>query len=379
MLLFVSGSYPAIPDGIAASANILLDSMVKIKPECKIGLLTTNLPEIKKYLKDNKNVSVKYLDNWKLGFKSIKKYISILKNNPITAVHLEYPGVGYGKTLFASFLPLLTKFYNIGKKEKIAFYVRLHEFTCARLSRKIAIIPILLFADAIYVPSFKDRKAAKKLAGKKVKKTVIGTNIRVYKTEKKKTDKKVISYFGSVYPGKGIEHMLNIWKQIKDRDIEEQFVFKIIGEVNPENNNHFAGYHKRVIDWLKQYHMLEFVEITGYITDEEVSKEIQNSHVATLLYEDGLTLRRGSFLACLVHGIPIVTSLGDKEANKLLKGHNGIFMSENDSEIINKVFAFAAMDDVEINKIKWDNQKLSTYFDWNEIAKTFLRDYGFWV
>ena len=175
------------------------------------------------------------------------------------------------------------------------------------------------------------------------------------------------------------EKVLNIWKQIKDRDIEEQFVFKIIGEVNPENNNHFAGYHKRVIDWLKQYHMLEFVEITGYITDEEVSKEIQNSHVATLLYEDGLTLRRGSFLACLVHGIPIVTSLGDKEANKLLKGHNGIFMSENDSEIINKVFAFAAMDDVEINKIKWDNQKLSTYFDWNEIAKTFLRDYGFWV
>ena len=76
MLLFVSGSYPAIPDGIAASANILLDSMVKIKPECKIGLLTTNLPEIKKYLKDNKNVSVKYLDNWKLGFKNIKKYIS---------------------------------------------------------------------------------------------------------------------------------------------------------------------------------------------------------------------------------------------------------------------------------------------------------------
>ena len=162
MFLFISGSYSASPEGIAASAQLLLDAMSKLYPKNKLELLTTNVPIIKEYIKKNQVFHVRYFDNWKTNFKNIKKYIHLLKKDNITVIHMEYPGNCYGKTLLASFLPLITKLYTIKKKQKIIFNVRLHEFTCARLLRRIAIIPILLFADAIYIPALNDRKAAKK-------------------------------------------------------------------------------------------------------------------------------------------------------------------------------------------------------------------------
>ena len=376
MFLFISGSYSASPEGIAASAQLLLDAMSKLYPKNKLELLTTNVPIIKEYIKKNQVFHVRYFDNWKTNFKNIKKYIHLLKKDNITVIHMEYPGNCYGKTLLASFLPLITKLYSMKKKQKIIFNVRLHEFTCARLLRRIAIIPILLFADAIYIPALNDRKAAKKIVGKKVKDTIIGANIEVFPMIKRKTDKKIISYFGSVYRGKGIKRMLNIWKQIKEADTENQFEFKIIGEINSGNNNHFAEYHKQVMKWLKQYQMLDFVQITGYVTEQQASEEIQNSYLATLFYEDGLSLRRGSFLAYLTHGIPIVTTLGDEESVKLLKGNKGVFMSDDDCEIVNKIFEFAAMNEENLNKITEMNKKIAKQFNWDKIAKKFLEDYG---
>ncbi len=170
--------------------------------------------------------------------------------------------------------------------------------------------------------------------------------------------------------------MLNIWKQIKEADTENQFEFKIIGEINSGNNNHFAEYHKQVMKWLKQYQMLDFVQITGYVTEQQASEEIQNSYLATLFYEDGLSLRRGSFLAYLTHGIPIVTTLGDEESVKLLKGNKGVFMSDDDCEIVNKIFEFAAMNEENLNKITEMNKKIAKQFNWDKIAKKFLEDYG---
>ncbi|MCI9146722.1 MAG: glycosyltransferase family 4 protein [Hungatella sp.] len=379
MLLYISGSYPASHEGIAAAAKILLDAMAKSAGEHKIELLTTNLPVIRNYVEANGTAcaAVTYLDNWNITVKNIKTYISMLKKDGIKAVHMEYPGDCYGKTLLASFLPLITKLYGIGKP-KIAFYVRLHEFTCARFLRKAAILPILLFADSIYVPALPDRRAVKKIAGKRVKRTLIGNNIPVCtaKTTERENGTIVISYFGSVYPGKGIERMLKNWKELKERDKEGRFRFKIIGEVDPGNKNHFSEYHNQVITWLKQYRLWDSVKITGYIPDEEVSREIQNTHVATLFYEDGLTLRRGSFLAYLAHGIPIVTSPGDEEAKELLKGHKGVFMAGGEEEWIAGILSFAAMDQSELAEIREDNRKVAGYFDWNKIADAFLRDYG---
>ena len=170
--------------------------------------------------------------------------------------------------------------------------------------------------------------------------------------------------------------MLDIWKKIKQQDTDNRFIFRIIGDIGTESNNHFADYHKQVWKWITKYGLKDSIEVTGYLSDDDVSREIKRSSMATLFYEDGLTLRRGSFLAYLAHGIPIITSEGDEESIELFSDHPGITMAMSDAEIINKIYEYSILSDNEKSQIYQDNTSLSQYFDWNNIARDHLLDYA---
>lgn len=375
MLLYISGSYPDNQEGIAAGAKVLLDAMVDACGKKEILLLTTNIPIISDNININSLTDYELMNDWRLNRKNIMRFYEILGKYPITAIHMEYPGDLYGKTFLASFIPYLVQKYNKKNKTDITCNVRLHEFSRARFLRKLAILPILWFASSIYVPAQKDRNITSKFGGKRVKPTTIGTNIKVVSNEFVSNEVKTISYFGSVYPGKGIEKMLSIWKRLKEQDSNSVYRFKIIGDVGTEETNHFAEYHQQVWKWIDQYGLKDDVEVTGYLSDEEVSEEIRNSSVAILPYEDGLTLRRGSFLAYLAHGVPIVTALGDDEANALFLNHAGVSMVDSENDFVYAVNKYAGMTEKELREIHTDNKNLSLHFDWNKIAENFLRDY----
>ena len=200
MLLYITGSYPDNQEGIAAAAKVLLDAMVNNVGSSKILLLTTDVPVIADNISKNSSVEYKLFKNWKLSLNNIKEFFKILKQYPITCIHMEYPGDLYGKTFFASFLPLITRVFNLIYKKKVTFNVRLHEFSHSRFLRKLAIMPILLGANRIYVPSLKDRKMVSKLSFKKAFTTTIGTNIEVVSNSLVESDFVTVSYFGSVYP-----------------------------------------------------------------------------------------------------------------------------------------------------------------------------------
>lgn len=377
MFLYITGSYPDSWEGIADAAKILLDSMLKYIDKENVRLLTTDVPIITEHMGDNCCIEYDLMPDWHVNKKNIEGLYKILKQNNITVVHMEYPGDLYGKTFLASFIPFLIHRYNKKNHTDIRINVRLHEFTRSRFLRKVAIIPILLCADSIYVPGKKDRETVKKFAGERVHKTYIGTNIMCESDEVElPNDKVVISYFGSVYHGKGIEHMLEIWSKIRKDDIDNKFMFKIIGDVGTEPGNHFADYHKQIWKLIEQHGLKDSVVITGYLPDAEVSKEIKGSHLAMLLYEDGLTLRRSSFLTFLAHGVPIVTSYGDEDSRDLFEGHQGVAMTSTDEEILKKIEDYSALTDRQRDDIRADNIRLAQIFDWDVIAKHMTEDYG---
>ncbi len=377
MLLYISGSYPENEEGIAACAKVTLASFAKNMEADRIILLTTDTPIVTDKIAVNSPVKYDLMPNWHINRRNIQKLYKILHENNIRVIHMDYPGDLYGKTFLASFIPYLVHRYNRRYGTDIKVNVRLHEFTRSRFLRKVAIMPILFCADSIYVPAKKDREIVGKIAKNRVHPTYIGTNITVVDDSLVPAeDKKVISYFGSVYPGKGIERMLDIWKQLKDEDDDNRFAFKIIGDVGTESTNHFCSYHKQVWKWIKQYGLENSIEVTGYLSDEEVSYELQHSQIAVLLYEDGLTLRRGSFIAYLAHGIPIVTTEGDEEANELFAGHPGISMCSSDNSVIDSVLKYSSISEEELLAIHLDNTSLSDTFNWDVIAQQYLKNYG---
>lgn len=377
MLLYISGSFPENQEGIAACAKVTLDSFVKNVEADRIILLTTDTPIVTDKIAVNSPVKYDLMPNWHINRYNIRKLYKILHDNNIKVIHMDYPGDLYGKTFLASFIPYIIHRYNRRNGTDIKINVRLHEFSRSRFLRKVAIMPILFCADSIYVPAKKDREIVRKIAKNRVHPTYIGTNITVVNDSIiLPKDKIVISYFGSVYPGKGIERMLSIWKQLTEVEHEKKYVFKIIGDIGTESTNHFCDYHKQVWKWIKQYGLEDSIEVTGYLSDEEVSYELQHSQIAVLLYEDGLTLRRGSFLAYLAHGIPIVTTEGDEEANELFAGHPGISMCSSDNSVIDSILKFSSISEDKLIAIHYDNTSLSNNFNWDGIAQQYLKNYG---
>ena len=377
MLLYISGSFPDNHEGIADAAKALLNTMLKYIDKDSLLLLTTDKPIISESITNNTEAHYELMPDWHIKKNNIDRIYSILDKYKVSVIHMDYPGDLYGKTFLASFIPYLVQKYNKRNNTEIKVNIRLHEFSRARLLRKIAIMPILLCADAIYVPAEIDRDIVSRFAGNRVHSTYIGSNIKIIDDDiKPDRDKITISYFGSVYPGKGIEHMLKIWKRIRQQDYDNKYVFKIIGDIGTEDNNHFSDYHKQVWKWIKQSNLKDCIEVTGYLSGEDVSREIKKSNMATLFYEDGLTLRRGSFLACLAHGIPIITSEGDDESVTLFSGHPGVAMTTNDDMIINKIYEYGRLSDIERAKIFHDNTRLIHHFNWDNIAKGILKDYG---
>lgn len=376
MLLYISGSFPNFQDGIADGADILYRKIQNL--DNRILLLTTRNEQIISYVNEQKYENVQYLKSWKTNITNVANIFRILKKNSITEVHVEYPGILYRKTFLASFIPLIIIVYNIVNGTDIICNYRLHEFTMARFLRKVAIFPILIFSKRIYVPSYSDWITLNNIFGNKIIQTKIGANIDVYPLNKNinicNNSKINIGYFGAVYHGKGIEQMLRLWKRIKDIDTDDKFTFTIIGEISSKNNNHFSKYHNKIEELISELGLNNSIRITGYVSKDIASLEIQKITIATLLFEDGLTLRRGSFLAFLSHGIPIITTEGDFEASRFFNDASGVYMSNDEELWLSTIIKWSQNPEL-LHKFSVINNNLGKIFNWNNIAAQFIADY----
>ncbi len=76
------------------------------------------------------------------------------------------------------------------------------------------------------------------------------------------------------------------------------------GASDPTN----AAYLEHVKDEIRAWGLEQRVLWTDFLPAEQVSAHFYASDVCVLPYRDGASFRRGSFMAALAHGIPIVTT-----------------------------------------------------------------------
>lgn len=357
-----------------------INYILNLKKKKKVTLITSDDIKIKRFIEQEEYTDVIYFDKWNFSIsklRSIKRYI---EKYEIDTVHIEYPGDAYGKGMLINFLPLYIRILNIFNKDiNVSVFLRLHEFTKARFLRRVTIIPLLIGSNRVYVPALFDFEYLKKYFGKKIIKTYIGSNIlsNYDKDEllKSKESYKInLAYFGFVYHNKGIENLLNIFNEIKKKDKFNKFKFTIIGEISENKDNHFIKYHKKIISLIKQLNLENDIRITGYLEDSQVSNEIKKVDIAILPFDDGISLRRGSFLTFLTHGIPIITTKGDYECEKIFSGESGICMANNNEEIIRTIIEWSS-DKKNLLERGYKNFEKSKMFSWDNIANELLKDY----
>jgi glycosyltransferase involved in cell wall biosynthesis len=150
-----------------------------------------------------------------------------------------------------------------------------------------------------------------------------------------------------------------------------------------------VAYAQRVEALIDELGLSEQVMWTGYTPQEEVSANLLASDICVLPYRDGASFRRGSFMAALVHGLPIVTthcarlpksgrlrkSMVSHRLPRLRDGENVLLVPPDDAAALAQAIARLADAPELRQKLGQGAKEMSKAFGWDRIAEQTLEVY----
>lgn len=119
-------------------------------------------------------------------------------------------------------------------------------------------------------------------------------------------DEVVVGCFGFANASKGMDVLLRAAERLVRAQVPLRLLLigDEVGSSDPRNRDTAAAMRElaRALD------LERCITRTGHLAPEEVSVAMAAADVAALPYTDGASLRRSSLLACLAHGLPVVTT-----------------------------------------------------------------------
>jgi glycosyltransferase involved in cell wall biosynthesis len=359
--MMISGSYPKMKCGVGDYTYLLIRYL------CNHGMKVKVITSKNKNVKNSESC-LPIIDSW--GLKCIKKIINRLVEDNGNIIHIQYPTKGYGYNIGINLLPLYIKLFNHNNYKII---LTLHEFSQTNFLRKLAIIPLILFSDKIIFTNYEEKDIVSKvfffLNKRKFTVINIGPNI-IPKLPNQKTAKKThtITYFGFIRPDKGIDVLLKAIKLTKIYK-EKDFILNIIAELENKDK-----YHKRIIDLIDRLDNTK-INVTGFLSEEKVSEKLYETDLSVLPFTDGLTYRRGSFIASVAHDVPVISTYSNLTSLDLYDSLKNYLVKPYDiNALAEKIDKFFYDEDYRA-QLYLITSKIKGLFDWNIIAETHIELY----
>lgn len=227
-----------------------------------------------------------YRKDWGIG--SFFRYIRDINKLGIKTINMQYPTQGYGWSIVPH---LLCIYFSLFTRKR--FSVTIHEQSQLSLKARWAQKLILLTANrVIFTNDFERSYAIKRFPFMRGRSTVIKifSNISAVDHIRPISEREYeVVNFGHVRPNKGLEEFIEKTKGRKAC---------IAGQV-PEG---FEEYFEKIKS--------SGVEIKLNLSDRDVSELLNNTKLVYLPFPDGVSQRRGSFLASAINGAVVYTTIG---------------------------------------------------------------------
>ena len=130
----------------------------------------------------------------------------------------------------------------------------------------------------------------------------------------------VVAYFGFLHPVKGIENLLKAHARVlKTRPLARLL---LIGgaESLALPGEEASSYWNELCTLVEGLGLAGTVAMTGYVPEDEASRLLSGSDVGALPFNQGVTLKSGTLLALLGHGLPTVVTRSDPPERDLAGG-----------------------------------------------------------
>lgn len=371
-VVLITGDYPPMRCGVGDYTSCLGEELSRLNAE--VSIITTCdagvIDVIKRASGNNKGLSVLPIMrqwNFREGFFLIERIKSISPD----IVHIQYPTRTYGWRVMVNLLPIFLRlFYNRG-----SVITTLHEFSIAHILRKISVMSLIFFSRKIIVPTVTEKRVITRtfpFLGSKIKVIPVGSNIKMYFTKELSRistrqkfgideDEFLLSYFGFINKSKGIELLLEAVKNILAHGYKTKLL--IIGELASDNK-----YHQAVKQLAEDLRITDKIIWSGFCKDEDASVYLGGSDLCVLPFTDGVSFRRGSFLAAITHCLPVVTTVGDELPDELKNRENVLLVKTGDVSGLTNAIGELLMSKELRHKLSKGAEDLASRFSWQMIA-----------
>ncbi|MBN9388912.1 MAG: glycosyltransferase [Chloroflexi bacterium] len=194
-----------------------------------------------------------------------------------------------------------------------------------------------------------------------------------------------IGYFGLVNRSKGLDTLLTALASLVKED--RSFKLVIIGGETGQTDTTNTAYAGEIASLVEKLGLSEAVIRTGHQTAEETSRLFYAIDAVALPFRDGASFRRGSLLAPLAHGLPVISTwpptgpempgnLGGIPGDpQLLDGRNILLVNPEDPAQLATVIRRVREEPELRATLQSGAFTLARHFGWPEIARRTLAIY----
>jgi len=309
-------------------------------------------------------------------------------------VHIQYQSAAYGLHPAVNLLPRRLR----ALPSRPAIVTTFHDLRYPYLFPKAgplrwrSVLELVRSSDAAVITNPADWRqlAATDLAPRLVP-IVIGSNIRMeppadYDRAARRAywgagpDDWLLGYFGFLNAGKGGETLVRAVDQLvhDGRPAHLLMVGGKIGSSDPTNQAYLA----HIEGLIEELGLSDRVQWTGFTGNAEVSANLLAADCAVLPYREGATLRHGSLMAALAHGLPIVSTETPPELRDvggifpaIVDGSNAVLVPPEDPARLADAVTRVMTDSALRARLGQQSLALSHDFEWDAIAEQHLDAY----
>lgn len=190
----------------------------------------------------------------------------------------------------------------------------------------------------------------------------------------------LLAYFGFLNAGKGGETLIRCLAELvrAGRPARLLMVGGKIGASDPTN----LAYLARVEALIAELGVTDRVQWTGFTAPDEVSANLLATDCAVLPYREGASLRHGSLMAALAHGLPIVSTQVSTEVRSvtglfpmLADGQSALLAPPDDPIRLAAAVTRVMTEPSLRSRLADASATLARAFEWEAIAQHHLEAY----
>ena len=295
-------------------------------------------------------------------------------SNRLDVVNVQYQAAMYGLTAPIHFLPDV-----VGRPTVATFHdLRIpYLFPKAGPLRNAAVTHLAARACAAIATDPADARTLRARGVRAVSQIPIGSNIAARAPEGfdrvgwrsargYAADDFVIGYFGFLNDSKGGDTLIDALADLVARGIPAHVL--LIGGAAGASDPTEVAFGARVAERIQALALTERVQRTGFLPEADTSAALLACDVMALPYRDGASLRRGTLMAALAHGLPIVSTLGEDQVVELRDGEAVRLVRPGAATELAEALAVLRTDPQQRERLGRGARALSGRFGWDAIA-----------